>query len=280
MSGSKVRLGNGTEISYIERQGSGEVILLLHGISDSAATYEPLLNRIDADHRVIAMDFRGHGSSSRSSAPYTTTAYVDDVIRFIDEVVQNPVRLAGHSLGGWVAAHVAARSPEQVVSAFLEDPPLYFVGNMNETYEMLFQGIVMMATTLQDGSKSKDDWFEVMAAAPDPYSGKPGIETMGEERIRLRLDAIGRMDPKALQDALDGSLETGDVDEMLSRIRCPVTLLNGNASLGAVITTEESERAVRNMADASLVQATDVGHMIHDEAADIWLAEINRWAAP
>ena len=192
-------LGNGVTLSYLERTGGSEPLVLLHGITDSARTYEPLAAESSDRFKVYALDFRGHGASDKPDALYDTDAYADDVRHFIREVVGGPVLLEGHSLGGAVSVQVAATAPGLVSGLVLEDPPLYFVNGMDDTYEALFNGIVMMARTLEDASRRAEDWFEVMAAAPDPYSGKPGIETMGEERIWARLAAIGSMKPQALQ---------------------------------------------------------------------------------
>lgn len=269
-------LGNSTSVSYLERSGGVEPLLLLHGITDSARTYEPLIGGIDKRFHVYALDFRGHGNSDKPESLYDTDAYADDVRHFISEVVGSPVLLEGHSLGGAVSVQVGATAPDLVTGLILEDPPLYFVNDLNEIYRALFEGIVVMASTLQDGSQSADDWFQVMANAPDPYSGKPGIETMGEEVIRLRLASIGLMKPKALQDAISGSLEW-DTDEVLKKIECPVTLLWGDPSIGAVITGEEVERAVGLIGACTAVQAGGVGHLIHDQAPAAWLDAVNGW---
>jgi pimeloyl-ACP methyl ester carboxylesterase len=276
MERKSIRLGNGTTISYLERSGGSEPLMLLHGITDSAKTYEPLMDGLESRFHVYALDFRGHGHSDKPDALYDTDAYADDVCHFIREVAGAPVLLEGHSLGGAVAVQVGATAPELVCGLVLEDPPLYFVNNLNEIYRALFEGIVAMATSLQDGSQSADQWFDVMAQAPDPYSGKPGIETMGEERIRLRLESIGQMKPKALQDALDGSLKW-DTDAVLENVRCPVTLLWGEPAIGAVMTAEEVARATAVMADCHAIQAPEVGHLIHDLAPDAWLAAVNGW---
>lgn len=278
MERKSVRLGNGTTISYLERAGGSEPLVLLHGITDHALTYAPFENRIDPRYHVFALDHRGHGHSDKPDTHYDTEAYADDVRHFIREVAGGCVLLEGHSLGGAVAVQVGATAPELVRGLVLEDPPLYFVNDLNETYRALFEGIVMMSTTLQEGSQTEDDWFAVMAQAPDPYSGKPGIETMGEAKIRERLTSIGQMKPKALQDALAGSLKW-DTDAVLAKIRCPVLLLSGDAAIGAVMTGDEIARAESVIGECRSVIAPAVGHLIHDQAPDVWLAAVNDWPA-
>ena len=278
---STAALSNGTRIAYLERTGSaapgGELpLVLLHGITDNARTYEPLLDRINPRCHVFALDFRGHGESDKPDSLYDTDAYADDVRHFIREVVGGPALVQGHSLGGAVAVQVGVSAPELVSGLFLEDPPLYFVNNLNEIFRALFNGLVMIAKTLQDGSRSSDDWFEVMAAAPDPYTGKPGIETMGADNIRLRLQSIAMMKPKALEDALDGSLEW-DTDQILANLQCPMTMINGNIALGSVISTEEAARASDIVANSRVIQLDDVGHLVHDEQPDVWLSALNDW---
>ncbi len=277
MERKRVTLTNGISISYLERKGGDAPLVLLHGITDSAKTYEPLAARIDDRFKVFAVDFRGHGESDKPDGPYHTDAYADDVRHFIREVIGSPVLLEGHSLGGAVSVQVGATAPDLVTGLILEDPPLYFVNEIDEIYTALFEGIVVMATTLQDGSQDPDHWFDVMANAPDPYSGKPGIETMGEERIRLRLESIGQMKPQALRNAIDGSLKW-DTDAVLAEVACPVTLLWGDPAAGAVMTADEVARAVQIMVDCKAVQAATVGHLIHDQAPDVWLEAVNGWS--
>lgn len=276
MDRKTAELGNGITLSYLERTGGREPLVLLHGITDNARTYEPLVDRIDDRFRVYALDFRGHGESDKPDALYDTEAYADDVRHFIREVVGGPVLLEGHSLGGAVSVQVGATAPDLVTGLILEDPPLYFVNDLNEIYTALFEGIVIMASTLGDRSRSPEDWFEVMANAPDPYSGKPGIETMGEDRIRLRLESIGQMKPQALRDGIDGSLKW-DTDAVLAKIDCPVTLLWGDPAIGGVMTGEEVDRASAIIPACQAVQVATVGHLIHDQAPEVWLDAVNGW---
>ncbi len=277
MDKKKASLSNGIHITYLERPGSGDgaPLVLLHGITDNANTYLPFFADLAPTSTVYALDFRGHGDSDRSKALYNTEAYADDVRCFINEVIGEPVLLAGHSLGGLVTTQVAVTAPSLVRRILLEDPPLYFVGNLDDIYQALFEGVVVMARTLQDGTRSERDWFDVMAAAPDPYSGKPGIETMGAEKINDRLYSIGKMDPKAMEDGLANSL-VWDADEVLAKVQCPVTLLTGNRVLGAVITEAEAKRT-SEITGATLQHFPNVGHLIHGMEPEGWLAAVNGW---
>jgi pimeloyl-ACP methyl ester carboxylesterase len=276
MDKSTTTLSNATQIAYLERGGGEVPLVLLHGITDNARTYEPLLTGISPRCRVFALDLRGHGDSSKPDTVYDTEAYADDVRHFIQEVTGGPALLQGHSLGGVVAVQVGSTAPELVSGLFLEDPPLYFVNDLNEIYQTLFNALVVMAKTLQDGSRSADDWFEVMANAPDPFTGKPGIETMGAERIRFSLDSMAMMKPKALEDALAKSLEW-DTDQVLDRLQCPLMMITGSPDLGGVISAEESARVTDIVSDSRVLPLDDVGHLIHDERPDVWLSSLNDW---
>lgn len=276
MQKSALSLGNGIRLACLERPGGEVPLVLLHGITDNALNWTPVLDGIDARCRIVAPDFRGHGESDKPDARYDTEAYADDVRHLIDEVVGEPALVLGHSLGGVVAVQVGVTAPEHVRALFLEDPPLYFVNDLDEIYRGLFEGMVVMAKTLQDGSRSADDWFEVMANAPDPYTGKPGIETMGAEDIRQRIASIGMMRPQALEDGLAGALHW-DTDQVLRALTCPVTVMTGDPALGAVMTPAEVTRMQGIVPRTRAIQATGVGHLIHDEQPQAWLAAVNGW---
>ena len=169
-------LSNGHEVAFLVRQGTGETLIVLHGITDDASTWSPLLADMAPGCTVYALDLLGHGESARHDGLYDAEAYAEDVRRFITEITGGgPVLLAGHSLGGVVAVQVAATAPSLVRSLFLEDPPLYFVGNLDPVYETVFNGLLAIATTLQDGTLGHDQCFEMMAAAPDAWATVSGM---------------------------------------------------------------------------------------------------------
>lgn len=106
--------------------GAGEPIVLLHGFAASLEALTPLGDSLSADHRVIALDLRGHG---RSAVPSDPEAYGremgEDVVRLLDHLGIARTHLVGHSMGAVVSAYVATRHPDRVATATLIAPPFF-----------------------------------------------------------------------------------------------------------------------------------------------------------
>ena len=109
---------DGTTIAW-SRRGSGTPVVLVHGITESAATFDPVVERLlahDPGLEVITLDLRGHGESGMS-ATYDLAAMVGDVITVIgaagllDHETARRVHLVGHSLGGAVVSAAGAAIP-------------------------------------------------------------------------------------------------------------------------------------------------------------------------
>jgi len=91
------------------RQGSGEPLVLLHGIGGEWQVWEPLLERLSQERDVIAVDIPGFGASSPLANGVTPTpqALAAAVGHFSDDLAIPTAHLAGNSLGGWIALELA-----------------------------------------------------------------------------------------------------------------------------------------------------------------------------
>jgi pimeloyl-ACP methyl ester carboxylesterase len=112
---SDVQLKTGVRLRYAE-QGNpkGEPVILLHGYSDSWFTYSRILPLIDNKYHVYVPDQRGHGDSDRPASGYTFPDFAADVIAFMDAKGLRQATIVGHSMGSFVAQHVAVAAPERV----------------------------------------------------------------------------------------------------------------------------------------------------------------------
>jgi len=135
---AKVTASDGTTINYIDHGGPGRPILLVHGITESAASWDPVAARLASTDRVIAMDLRGHGESSFAER-YDLGVMAGDVTTLVNELdLAEQVHLVGHSLGGAVVSAAGAAVP--VASVVDVDQSLQlgsFKGQLGQVEAML-----------------------------------------------------------------------------------------------------------------------------------------------
>ena len=117
-------------ISYETAGDPGaEPLVLICGCGQPAiawfAVVPPLL---EAGYRVVTFDNRGMSPSSSPPAPYSIAELVDDTLDLLDHLGIEQARIAGHSMGGWVAETLAAQHAERVRAAA-------FMGSCNATTE-------------------------------------------------------------------------------------------------------------------------------------------------
>ena len=100
----------GFRTRVLEVDGTGPTLILMHGFTDSADTWRPLLTEFSAmGRRAVAVDLPGHGRADEMQPPL-----LESLDRFTNALVEayaaeGPVILAGNSLGGLVALRAATR---------------------------------------------------------------------------------------------------------------------------------------------------------------------------
>jgi pimeloyl-ACP methyl ester carboxylesterase len=104
----------GNKVAF-EIVGDGDNdLLLVHGITESRRTWDPLLGPLSGSFRVVNVDLPGHGESDPVDS-YGLDRLADDVFAVVDEVGNGTPLAVGHSLGGFVVSVYAARHPVRAV---------------------------------------------------------------------------------------------------------------------------------------------------------------------
>ncbi len=102
---------HGERIAY-HQAGTGEVVLLVHGMAGSSESWKALIPLLAQNYRVIALDLLGHGRSDKPRADYSLGAFAAGLRDFLDELHVDRVTLVGHSLGGGIAMQFFYQHPE------------------------------------------------------------------------------------------------------------------------------------------------------------------------
>ena len=122
-------------ISYIDiaPERPSQTILFIHGFGGQARQWRYQIEQFAAENRVIAVDLRGHGRSSRPRAGYEMKQMLGDVTAVLDHLqIRTPFVLIGHSFGVALATEFAWRYPQRVSHLILiagageYDIPNYF----------------------------------------------------------------------------------------------------------------------------------------------------------
>ena len=90
-------------------QGSGSVVLFLHGWGSRFSAFQGPIERTSAYYRVLALDLPGFGESGEPPEAWGVDDYADFVLAFLAELQVEEAILVGHSFGGRIAVKLAAR---------------------------------------------------------------------------------------------------------------------------------------------------------------------------
>jgi 2-succinyl-6-hydroxy-2,4-cyclohexadiene-1-carboxylate synthase len=232
-------------------------VLLLHGFTNTGASWDPVVAALGERYRLLAPDIRGHGSAS-AARPVTLEAVIDDLAA----LAPDRFTLVGYSQGGRIALHAALALPERVerlvlvgASPGIEDPAERAARRAAD--EALADEI--------EGSTIEE--FAYRWEAASVLAGQSPEVRATAHADRMLSTAAG------LAAALRG-LGTGALPSLwgrLAELRMPVTLIVGerDEKFQAI-----AARMARQLPRANVVIVAGAGHAVHLEAPDRVAGEI------
>ena len=109
-----VALPNSEVLAYIDTGNpTGPAVVLIHGYTDNARDWVPMLPYLSKRFRLILVDLRGHGKSSKPECCYTRVDFAYDIKLLLDALSIQRADIVGHSLGSIVAQTFAEFWPER-----------------------------------------------------------------------------------------------------------------------------------------------------------------------
>ncbi len=248
-------------------------LVLLHGITGHARTWDTLAVALAADWHVIGLDQRGHGDSEPApDGDYTVGAMVDDLRAFADAGGLATFSLLGLSMGGRVAMGFAGAHPSRVERLVIVDiaPDIHPPGMAR---------IRQMIANAPEAIES-EEWAVETAMAANPRAD------VGELRHRikhaLRREPDGTLTWKYARDLREmmrrgGRREPMDLWERLTHITCPTLLVRGAES--DVLSPELAQRVVEALPDGRLAEVPDAGHTVPGDQPAEFVAVVRRFFA-
>jgi pimeloyl-ACP methyl ester carboxylesterase len=121
----------------------GDPIVLIHCFSCASDWWDGMRPRLEADHRVVALDLLGHGGSEKPSSGYTPDNQAKLVAEAMERLRVRDAEVVGHSLGGAVTVALAEQDPQLVDRVAIVDmPPDSSYGDLGFIAGLAFQPVL------------------------------------------------------------------------------------------------------------------------------------------
>lgn len=275
-----LEVSEGASETLSGERGNGEVtFVLLHGLAGSSGNWDGVVPFLRTHGRVVIPDLPGFGFTGGDVHTARVRPMADLVAAFLAELHAGPVVLVGNSMGGMVAAHVAARRPELVDRLVLIDPVLplrptalpawrvlatftiYFIAPLGRRVVPWYVGRIGLERTGIEG---------VLGQVHDPLRVPKWIVRRAvAETIRHAQDEYAAATIVSAAQSLVLELLRPAYRRLLRSLTRPVTLIHGEQD---ALVTYSSARALADTHPSwRCVPGHDLGHVPMFEAAE-WVA--------
>ena len=261
---------DGVRLHYVDWGPTGSPpMLLLHGLRDSARSFDEFAAAMRGDHHVVALDSRGHGDSEwAGSGAYRFEDLVSDVGATVDHLSATHGRdlvLVGHSAGGRYAWAYAIEHPEVVRALVIVDIDPDPINPQTQRDFATFDAEPFV--------------WDSLDPVIEKLRNRPMFAT--DDMVRRQAEAITRDHPagglvwKSDPLVMD-EYERPDLWSSWSRIKCPTLIVRGRKS---TLLTHETAVKMREALPKNQVRLTELenaAHWLYQDTPEAFEATV-RW---
>ena len=252
---------NGTRVYYEVLGTTGPKVVFLHGWGCSTELMKPVTEQLKEDHRILLLDFPGHGKSGRPPEPWGVPEYAACIREVQEQTGCVPCDVIAHSFGARVALWLASKAGEENRSPFrriiltgaagIRKPPSPESQKRSAEYQRLKkwnQGLKRM---------------KIFGALPDQL----------EEKLRQK---YGSADYNALDEEMRRTFVKviqQDLTPCLAQIQNPTLLMFGDQDTETPLWM--GQKMAELIPDAGLVTLTGGSHFAYLEQLDTFMTIAN-----
>ncbi len=240
--------------SHVERSGSGNAIVLIHGVGLDLRMWDEVVEALAGRFELIRYDMLGHGATP----PCVKTPTLDDYVRQLEQLLQEQAlyrpSIVGYSMGGLIAGEFAARHPDKL------------------------DRLILMSTIFRRSEAERRSVLARLARAEndaDSDNARSSIERwFSPAYIRSHEERISAFRKRLLTNSKENFLAAYRIfaasDETLPsagpRIKCPTLVVTGEHDAGS--TPVMAEALANAISDAKLEIVPEQKHMLPVESPE------------
>lgn len=260
--GAHVR-ANGIRQHYLRFGGSGPVVIIVPGISTTAAQWAFVAERLCAARDIYVLDVRGRGlSESGPHLEYSLDACASDLVAFAEALGIERYTILGHSMGARMGIRASRWRPSCIERLIMVDPPVSGPGR--RAYPIPIEPLLRLLHSAQRG--------EVDAALRGPDAPK-----WPEKHIRTRAEWMHTCDERALIESHKG-FHHDNVHFDLGNLDVAAALIV--AGKGGVIRAEDEAEIRRLVPSIAIRRLEGAGHQMQIDDTEGFLAIVEELLSP
>ena len=243
----------GKKVSYLERKGEGESIVLLHGFSADKNNWLRFVRYLPKTYHVLAIDMPGHGDNVQDETQlYDPVSLSRSIGKMLDALEIEQCHMAGNSLGGLVSKIYAARYPEKIITLGLFDSAGVTPPVPGEFVKGLEKGVNPFNVKTKKDYKNLKKW----AFHNEPYIPCPVDAEVAKKQIKGNA-----FYQKMLKSLIEHESIRDPVfqEKILSRLSMPVLVIWGDKD--RLLNVSSVEIYAQYIKDLETVIIKDCGHM-------------------
>ncbi|ACK71690.1 alpha/beta hydrolase fold protein [Gloeothece citriformis PCC 7424] len=255
--------------------GEGSPLLLLHGVGDSAYSWQWVIPALARTHRIYAPSLPGFGASDKPKIEYSPEFFTAFVKAFLDTLDIQQASVVGNSLGGLVSIRLALSSPSRVNALVLVDS-----AGLGRTLNVAMRGLTLPGTakilgsfgrtsvgakiwswsfsalTLANPTRAKRDWLDrIYNMAKDPAYLEATVSALKNENT-----IAGQRDHEIMLD-------------QLSKLNIPTLVIWGQND--RVLPVNHAHTAISRLPQGQLKILSDCGHIPQIEQPEAFEAALS-----
>jgi 3-oxoadipate enol-lactonase len=199
---------------YFQDLGTGYPVVLVHGMGSDHTIWEGIIPLLQEQYRVLAVDLRGHGISSKAPGPYSMGLFSQDIYGFLESLDIDQAHFMGHSMGGAVLQELVIQKPDIFSSLILISSFAYVDHHLRVSFMKLLKIL-------------REDGFNAFFNACLKLVYSPQYIQKNAELISEIRDIMAKTSSiTSLEDTINACLKVNFIDS-LKRVKTPTLVVSG-----------------------------------------------------